>query len=179
MSVLRTGDQLALQHKREALAWLSSTDDIYRRGKPKTPSTHLVSYFLVVDRPQGRFLLCDHRLAGRWLPTGGHVEPREDPAETVRREAREELGVDVEFDPVVGARPFFLTVTETVGEPDSRHIDVSLWFAVNADSTDALEVDDREFAAVRWWTRKELSTLDPGRVEPHLLRALDALEAVR
>ncbi|MEE3919135.1 NUDIX domain-containing protein [Micromonospora sp. BRA006-A] len=28
-----------------------------------------------------------------WLPSGGHVEPGEHPADTVRRELREELGV--------------------------------------------------------------------------------------
>ncbi|MFY0405429.1 NUDIX hydrolase [Solicola sp. PLA-1-18] len=177
---LNTRDDLAVQHQQETLAWLSSTDDIYRRVKPKTPSPHLVSYFLVVDRPRRRFLLCDHRLAGRWLPAGGHVEPGEDPAQTVRREAKEELGLDVEFDPVVGARPFFLTVTETVGDPDSTHVDVSLWFAVRADSSLELAADEREFAAVQWWTRDQLLTLDPGRVEPHLVRALDALnESVR
>jgi 8-oxo-dGTP diphosphatase len=35
--------------------------------KPLTPSPHLVSYFLLVDRPAGSVLLCDHRLSGLWL----------------------------------------------------------------------------------------------------------------
>jgi len=47
-----------------------------------------VSYLLLVDRPAGSVLLCDHRLSGLWLPAGGHVEPGEHPLGTVR------LGLD-------------------------------------------------------------------------------------
>jgi hypothetical protein len=43
---------------------------------------------LLVDRPAGSVLLCDHRLSGLWLPTGGPVEPGEHPLGTVR------LGLD-------------------------------------------------------------------------------------
>jgi len=35
-----------------ALSWLGGTDDIFRRVKPLSPSPHLVSYFLLVDRPE-------------------------------------------------------------------------------------------------------------------------------
>jgi 8-oxo-dGTP diphosphatase len=86
-------DDLGRVHSRNALSWLAGTDDIFRRVKPYTPSPHLVSYFLLIDRPAGSVLLCDHRLSGLWLPTGGHVEPGEHPLDTVRREAVEELGV--------------------------------------------------------------------------------------
>jgi 8-oxo-dGTP diphosphatase len=164
-------DEVGVRHRDEALAWLRRTDDVYRRVKPATPSPHLVVYFLLVDRAAGRVLLCDHRLAGLWLPTGGHVEPGEDPADTVRREAEEELGL---LDPPVTA-PFLLTVTETVGEPESRHTDVTLWYAVPADAATPLTPDAREFAGVRWWTAAEIAAAWPGRFEPHLLRGLAAL----
>lgn len=87
-------DDLGAEHKTIALRWLAGTRDIYRRANPSTPSPHLVSYFLLVDRGAHRVLLCDHRLAGLWLPTGGHVEPGEHPADTVRREVVEELGIE-------------------------------------------------------------------------------------
>jgi hypothetical protein len=119
-------DELGAQHKAEALDWLARTTDIYRRVQPRTRSPHLVSYFLLADRAADSVLLCDHRLSGLWLPTGGHVEPGEHPVETVRREAAEELGIEAQFDPTVGLAPFFLTVTETVGGPEMRHTDVSL-----------------------------------------------------
>jgi|SRR5215469_17212338 len=168
-------DDLGLEHRRKALSWLAGTDDIFRRVKPLTPSPHLVSYFLPVDRPADSVLLCDHRLSGLWLPTGGHVEPGEHPLGTVRRETVEELGVDAELDAAFGDRPFFLTVTETVGPPEARHVDVTLWFALAGRTGQPLHPDQREFARVRWWTVAELRRADLGRFEPHLPRALDAL----
>jgi hypothetical protein len=75
----------------DVLAWLASTPDVYRRVKPATPPRHLVSYAVLASPRDGHVFLVDHRLAGLWLPAGGHVEPREEPAATAEREAREEL----------------------------------------------------------------------------------------
>ena len=175
VSGIEPTDDLGREHTREVLSWLAGTDDIYRRAKPLTPSPHLVSYFLLVDRLAGSVLLCDHRLSGLWLPTGGHVEPGEHPLDTVRREAVEELGVTAEPDAEFGDRPFFLTMTETVGTPAMRHVDVSLWFALAGSTSQVLHPDPREFVQVRWWTVAELRQAGLDRFEPHLLRALDAL----
>jgi 8-oxo-dGTP diphosphatase len=175
VSGIEPTDELGREHRWKALSWLAGTDDIFRRMKPLTPSPHLVSYFLLVDRPAGSVLLCDHRLSGLWLPTGGHVEPGEHPLSTVRREVVEELGVTAELDAAFADRPFFLTMTETVGPPAARHVDVSLWFALAGRAGQPLRPDQREFAGVRWWTAAELRRADRDRFEPHLLRALDAL----
>lgn len=103
------GDEIEAAHQRDALAWLDSTRDVYRRARPATPPRHLVSYAVLADpgdlrEPAGlsdpaglSVFLVDHRLAGRCLPAGGHVEPGEDPAVTARREAAEELGVTADF----------------------------------------------------------------------------------
>ena len=168
-------DDLGREHSRNTLSWLAGTDDIFRRVKPLTPSPHLVSYFLLVDRAAGSVLLCDHRLSGLWLPTGGHVEPGEHPLDTVRREVVEELGITAQPDAEFGDKPFFLTMTETVGPPALRHVDVSLWFALAGQVGQPLDPDQREFVRVQWRTAAELRQADPGRFEPHLLRALDAL----
>ena len=168
-------DDMGREHSRNALSWLAETDDIFRRVKPRTPAPHLVSYFLLVDRPSDSVLLCDHRLSGLWLPTGGHVEPGEHPLSTVRREVVEELGISAQFDPAFVDKPFFLTMTETVGQPAARHVDVSLWFALTGRVGQPLRPDEREFVQVRWWTAAELRQMSLDRFEPHLLRALDAL----
>jgi 8-oxo-dGTP pyrophosphatase MutT (NUDIX family) len=179
VSCIEPTDELGREHRRNVLSWLAGTDDIFRRVKPRTPSPHLVSYFLLVDRTAGSVLLCDHRLSGLWLPTGGHVEPGEHPLGTVRREAAEELGVSGTPDAAFGDRPFFLTVTETVGPPAVRHVDVSLWFALAGRVGQPLQPDQREFAQVGWWSVAELRHTGLDRFEPHLLRALDALELDR
>lgn len=162
-------------HRAEALAWLRSTDDVYRRERPATPDPHVVASVLVVDRAARAVLLGDHRLAGLWLPTGGHVDPGEAPAATALREAEEELGVRLPFDAAVGGSPFLLTVTATSGDPAARHTDVTLWFAVAGSRGMDLAPDARELRSVRWWTVDELRDDDPASFEPHLGRALAAL----
>lgn len=44
-----------------------------------------------------RVLLLKHSKLGMWLQPGGHVEERETPDETAKRETREETGIDVQF----------------------------------------------------------------------------------
>jgi 8-oxo-dGTP pyrophosphatase MutT (NUDIX family) len=110
----------------ECLAWLRGTDDVFRRMKPRTPSPHLVAYFVLRDEQDGSVLLVDHIKAGLWLPGGGHVEPDAHLVDTVQREVSVELGVPAVFVPELGEYSLFLTVTETVGPPEERHTDVSL-----------------------------------------------------
>ncbi len=178
VEALEPVDELEARHRAECLAWLAATDDIFRREKPRTPSPHLVAYFLLLDGTDGSVLLVDHRKAGMWLPTGGHVEPGEHPAETVRREVVEELGVPAVFHPATRESPVFLTVTQTVGSPAERHVDVSLWFVLNGSREQRLTPDPAEFHGVRWWTRREVTHADPATVEPHLGRLFGKLDAL-
>ncbi|MEV4535442.1 NUDIX domain-containing protein [Asanoa sp. NPDC049518] len=166
---MTTADPVEAEHRADTLAWLAGTTDVYRRIKPDTPPRHLVSYVVPVDPHDGSVLLVDHVNAGLWLPPGGHVEPGEDPAETARREAFEELGIEVVVD-----EPLFLTVTTTVGI-DRGHTDVSLWYPVAVDKRQRLVADDREFNAARWWSAQELRNADPGRFDPHFGRFLRKL----
>jgi 8-oxo-dGTP diphosphatase len=163
-------DEFGAEHRASALAWLASTDDVFRRVKPVSPPQHLVSYVVPVAA-DGRILLVDHVNAGLWLPPGGHVEVDEDPALTARREIQEELGLG---DAGLSRSPIFLTITRTVG-PDS-HTDVSLWYILACTGHEKLRPDTGEFHAVRWWTRDELAAADPGRFDPHFFRFLAALD---
>ena len=168
ISAIPPGDELEARHRAETLAWLESTDDVFRRAKPATPPRHLVSYVVPTVPTDGATLLVAHRNAGLWLPPGGHVEPDEDPALTARRELSEELGLPGDG---VSATPAFLTVTETVGI-DSGHTDVSLWFIAEIARDAALTPDAGEFADVRWWSRPEIKAADPAAFDPHLGRFL-------
>jgi 8-oxo-dGTP pyrophosphatase MutT (NUDIX family) len=172
---VRPFDALEERHRSDVLAWLSRTDDVFRRAKPRTPRQHLVSYFLLVDRVGPQVLLVDHVKAGKWLPTGGHVEPGESAVDTVRREVREELGIRARFPAWIGERPLLLSVTETVGSWDERHTDVSLWFVLEGDRRQPLCPDAGEFHEVRWWSLEQVRAEDPARFDPHLGRMLDKL----
>jgi 8-oxo-dGTP diphosphatase len=163
-------DAMERGHRAATLDWLASTPDIYRRVKPGTPSPHLVSYAVLADPADWSVFLVDHRLAGLWLPAGGHVEPFEDPLTTARREAMEELGVDI---PATG--PVFVTVTSTTG-PDP-HIDVSLWYLLTADRSLPITLDAREFAGGRWWPPAEIAAAGPAGFDPHMGRFLAKMRA--
>ena len=132
------------------LEWIGSGRPIFRSVSPGTPPRHLVSYFALIDSARRVVLLGDHVKSGLWLPSGGHVEDGEDPRDTVDREAAEELGIRARFHDGLGAgRPFFLTVTPTVGE--NSHEDVSLWFVLSYDREADLDPDPREYRGVRWF----------------------------
>ena len=176
VAAIEPHDDLEATHRQQVIAWLDETDDVFRRAKPRTPPQHLVSYFLVIDPSSGDVLLADHVRSGLWLPAGGHVEPGEHPAMTVRREAGEELGIMATFAPWAGPHPVFITVTETVGTPDTKHTDVSLWFVIEHERDSPLTPDPDEFNAVRWWRRDEIACADPSRFDPHLNRMLAKID---
>jgi 8-oxo-dGTP diphosphatase len=164
-------DDLEAEHQRDVLHWLENSDDIFRRRAPMTPSKHLVSYFVPIDAAGSAVLLVDHIKAGRWLPPGGHVEPGEHPREAVRREAREELGMDAAFADPSGDCPCFVTVSET-RYAENRHTDVSLWFVLRADPAQRLSPDLGEFRQLRWWSMADIVAADPMSFDPHFGRML-------
>jgi len=160
-------DETEQAHLDDALAWVASGAPLFRTAKPATPPKHLVAYFAVVD--EGHVLLVDHRNAQMWLPTGGHVEPGEDPRVTVARELLEELSITITPEQV--APPCMVTVTETVGLT-AGHVDVSIWYAVRASRAAPVVFDRDEFQDARWFPFDEAARL---RSDPHLARFLAKL----
>jgi 8-oxo-dGTP diphosphatase len=149
--------------------------DIYRIRKPDVPRQHLVAYFALVDVEAETLLLVDHINARLWLPTGGHVEPGEDPRDTVTRELAEELGITAELLSGLTSNPLFVSLTTTVGL-DAGHVDVSLWYAVAASTLDRFEPDLGEFRAIRWWSFGEVLAAPPEILDPHLPRFVTKMQ---
>src|SRR5262245_15318926 len=167
LSAIRPIDEIERQHLAEARSWVESGAPLFRIEKPATPPKHLVSYFALVSDPH--ILLVDHKNAQLWLPTGGHVEPHENPRMTVVRELREELDMSVPVDTI--GPPLMVTVTSTVGLT-AGHTDVSLWYAVVADRDLRINFDANEFHAVRWFPFSEVPFQ---RSDPHLGRFIAKL----
>ena len=167
---IQPADPLERDHIDATLAWIESGAPLCRVRKPATPPQHLVAYFVLFDITIGRMLLVDHRNAGLWLPSGGHVEVGEHPSATVARELREELGIDAVF---IFPHPIFLTVTQTVGST-AGHTDVSLWYVLEGDCRRHLEYDRAEFHQVAWFS---LDQLPLERADPHLGRFVRKLVA--
>jgi 8-oxo-dGTP diphosphatase len=55
------------------------------------------------------------------------------------------------------------------------HVDISLWFAFGASTTDRLRPDDGEFAGARWFPFAEIAHGPGTRFDPHLPRFVAAL----
>ena len=161
-------DDIEREHIRFVLHWIESGSEIFRTEKPATPDTHLVSYFVVVSPEMDKVLLVDHKKAELWLPPGGHVEPGEDPKETVRREVKEELGIEAEF---LYDEPILLTVTKTVGNV-VRHTDVSLWYLLKGDPLRVLDYDRGEFNQISWFGIDEIPF---SRSDPHIKRFIQKM----
>ncbi|MBI5346680.1 MAG: NUDIX hydrolase [Chlamydiae bacterium] len=146
--------------------WIASGADIFRIAKPDKPNIHLVSYFIVMDQNTNQFLLVDHKKAGLWLPPGGHVEINEHPKETVKREVKEELGIEADF---LFEEPLFLTVQNTVGNT-ALHTDVSLWYVLKVNKNDYLKYDTSEFHKIQWFNRQDIPF---EKTEPNLKRFIN------
>jgi 8-oxo-dGTP diphosphatase len=162
-------DDLEREHRDSTIEWIRSGAPIFRTQKPDVPPKHLVSYFALVDEIRGKLLLVDHKLAGLWLPSGGHVEPGEDPAVTVVREIAEELSLAADF---MQPGPLFITVTRVGG--GIGHTDVSLWYLLRGDSSRAIEFDRGEFHGVRWFGFDEIPF---ERSDPHMRRFVAKMRA--
>jgi 8-oxo-dGTP pyrophosphatase MutT (NUDIX family) len=166
---IRPHDALEAEQLEATLAWIAIGAPLYRLEGADDPPQHLVAYFLLYDAAQRKLLLVDHKKAGLWLPSGGHVEPDEHPQTTVEREVLEELGVEGVF---LLSTPLFLTVTLTVGSV-AKHVDVSLWYLLEGDSAQELWFDKAEFHQVAWFA---LDALPLERCDPHLARFTEKLK---
>jgi len=81
--------------------------------------------------------------AGTWSPPGGHLEFGEDPEACVRREAREEAGIELETCEFVG-------VTNDVFESERRHY-VTLFFKATQFSGVPSVREPEKCDAWQWW----------------------------
>ena len=161
-------DELEHTQRETVRRWLRGGAPVCRTSPPDVPDPHLVSYFVVLDEARLDVLLVAHRKAGLWLPPGGHVEPREDPWDTVVRECREELDVRA----VPASLEWHPAVLPHDGE-DTRersHTDVSLWFVLALPRSSLVSFDREEFEAVRWVPLTGVLEEAAETLDPHLHR---------
>jgi 8-oxo-dGTP pyrophosphatase MutT (NUDIX family) len=107
---------------------------------------------VVVRDGDGRVLLVRHSYGKeRWSLPGGEVDPGESPAEAAVREAREEAGVEVELDHLIGV--YYLR---------SRKNGLRFMFAAHIVSGEPSAADADEIAEFGWFEPDAL----PGPTTP-------------
>jgi 8-oxo-dGTP diphosphatase len=109
-----------------------------------------VGAICVVERPDGRVLVVRHSYRRRWGFPGGLVKRNEAIEDAARREAREEVGVDI----VLVDEP------AVVVAPEPRRVDVVFRARVaEGFDPDALRPTSPEILEVRWVQRRDLPEL--------------------
>jgi 8-oxo-dGTP diphosphatase len=121
---------------------------------------HSVSVAGVIVDDRGRALLIQRRDNHRWEPPGGVLEPGETIHDGLRREVREETGLDVE------------PLTLTGVYKNMTRVIVALVFRCKITGGDLATND--EVSAFRWATAEEVTGLAD---EAYAVRVLDALGA--
>jgi 8-oxo-dGTP diphosphatase len=128
--------------------------------------SHTVVNFLVIKN--GAALLENAKL-GMWAIPGGHVEENESPIDAVRREAKEELSLDVDFPKSyqlfddkswVHCLPVPVSSFEHIVEGDNilreRHANIVLVYVV----LPLNEPVAREGQSIRWFSKEDLLQAD-------------------
>jgi len=104
----------------------------------------------------GRLLLVQQRESGVWSTPGGVLEPDERPAEAVVRETREETGLEVEPEALVGAYggPEFV-----VRYPNGDEVQYAMMAFRCRIVAGEPHPDGDETMAVQYWSAEALATL--------------------
>ncbi|MGH9753152.1 MAG: NUDIX hydrolase [Blastocatellia bacterium] len=124
-----------------------------RLGVSLTESRFTVTVGAVVIDSRNRVLLLRHRFrpGGGWGIPGGFMRPREQPEEAVRRELREEIGLEIEVVGVAFIRTLqkyrqveiiFRCIPKGTPLPQGFEIDRAEWFELNS-LPDGLSEDQR------------------------------------
>ena len=104
----------------------------------------------VIGSPDGRILVCSrpagNHMAGKWEFPGGKIEPGETPEACIRREIREELGMEIAVGPV-------LTVMEH--DYGIKYVRVTFFLAVSDDAPTA-----KDCQGFRWVTPDGIVSVD-------------------
>jgi 8-oxo-dGTP diphosphatase len=122
------------------------------------PAQHSVSVAAVITDDDGQALLIQRRDNQHWEPPGGVLELAETIEDGLRREAREETGLDIEPTALTGV---YKNMTRDI---------IALVFRCKA-TGGSLTVSD-EVAAFRWADDTEIAELAD---EAYAIRVLDAL----
>jgi len=114
---------------------------------------------------EGKLLVCQSKGAANTYLPGGHVDWREKAAKALKREIKEELGVNATI------REFLGAVEHTFVQKGERHCEINLVFHMDIP---ALKPDDDPEACEHWisFTWIPLSGLGHHHLEPWPLRKL-------
>jgi 8-oxo-dGTP pyrophosphatase MutT (NUDIX family) len=133
----------------------------------------LPSAAVLPRRDDGAVLLVRHRASGAWETVGGMVEPGEDPSDAARREAREEIGVEVRLGSLLGVVGGLDFVVRYPNGDEVAYVS-AVWEATII-AGDPI-ADQEEVTEVRWFSPGDLVGAELGPFCAATLRAVGWLD---
>ncbi len=128
----------------------------------------------------GRLLLIHHKKLNKWLPVGGHIDANETPDDALRREIREETGLEIDFVhyplPRRGnkndhALPFYVNKHHIT----DIHFHYCLFYLCKPKTTN-IDIAKKEILSYGWFSQNELKSLNPPLDEGNIITCLEALK---
>jgi ADP-ribose pyrophosphatase YjhB (NUDIX family) len=110
--------------------------------------SYTVGAMAIVERDDGAVLLVRHSYRRKWGVPGGLLQRGEHPDVALRREVREEVGIEVDV----------LGEPAVVVDPDPQRVDLVFRARVRGDGGEARPIS-AEILEVRWFSSEELPEL--------------------
>ncbi len=128
--------------------------------------------FTVPIVPSKRLIYMGHHIkANDWIPPGGHIDPGENPMQTVKREFDEELKYKITFE-VVELFDFSVHNVEKAGRDCKIHLDV--WYLVHLASPEDFLYDTGEFHDAGWMSYEEAAEKAMDMIKPIIEKIRDS-----
>lgn len=131
----------------------------------------------------GKLLLIHHKKLDKWLPVGGHIEENETPCEAMRREAKEEVGMKIDFVHYPAQRrgnereyplPFYVNKHHI----SESHLHYCLFYLCSSKSR-KVRIRKSELKDYRWVDEESLTLLNPPLNKGDLTTCLEAINLAK
>lgn len=137
-------------------------------SQEENPQDHFCVYFAAYDPDRSKVFIGLHKKSGTWLFNGGHLDLGEDPAQALRREIKEEWGIEAKISDRTPASLITITKIDNPRVDCKQHFD--LWYPFAVDSATFMPQTaelDREFHQIGWFDIKQARQLviDPATQE--------------
>ncbi|MFA6897583.1 MAG: NUDIX domain-containing protein [Patescibacteria group bacterium] len=116
----------------------------------ENPASHLCVFFAAIDSGAKKIFIGDHKKSGLWLFNGGHLDKGENFRMAVKREIKEEWGLNAESLNV--SKPELLTVLSIENPRQVCKVHFDVWHFVDVDM-DTFNPDPLKLAEETYETR--------------------------
>ena len=137
------------------LDWICNNENAFSRDNVVA---HMTSSAWVVNKDRSKVLMVYHNIYNSWSWLGGHADDETDLLSVAIREVQEEAGI-LNVQPV--SNDIFSMESLTVdghvkkGEYVSSHLHLNITYLLEADSEEAVTVNEDENSGVAWFAPEE------------------------